>query len=96
MTDQESADLISRVPGAIGTSSLSLIITEEKPIKALKLDGIAPTAENLLNKTYPMNKKLYLIYNKNPSSPQLHAFIDFIYSDKGQSILLNTGHLTIR
>ncbi len=95
-TDQESAELIARVPGAIGTSSLSLILAEQKAIKALKLNGISATAENLLNKTYPMYKKLYLVYNKNQQSPSLNTFIDFIYSEKGQSILLSTGHLTIR
>lgn len=96
MTDQQSADLIAQVPGAVGTSTLSLILAENKPIKVLNLDGIAPTADNLLNKTYPMYKKLYLVYNKHSKLPGLNAFIDFIYSKKGQSILLNTGHLTIR
>lgn len=96
LTDQESADMIARVPGAIGTSTLSLILSEKRPIKALNLDGIAPTIENLQNKTYPMYKELYLVYNKNHNMQTLDAFVNFIYSEKGQSILLNTGHLTIK
>ncbi len=96
LTDQDSADMIASVPGAIGTSTLSLILSENRPIKALKLDGIAATIENLINKTYPMYKKLYFVYNENNKPQIVDAFIHFIYSEKGQSILLNTGHLTIR
>ncbi len=96
LTDQESADMIARVPGAIGTSTLALILSEKKPIKALNLDGVAPTVENLQNKTYPMYKKLYLVYNNDHNLQNLNAFLNFIYSDKGQSILLNTGHMTIK
>lgn len=88
--------MIASVPGAIGTSTLALILSEKKPIKALNLDGIAPTIENLQNKTYPMYKELYLVYNKNHNMQALDAFINFIFSEKGQSILLNTGHLTIK
>lgn len=96
MTDQDSADMIASVPGAIGTSTLSIILGESRPLKALKLEGIAPTIENIRNKSYPMYKQLYLIYNKNHKLKILDAFIKFIFSEKGQSVLLNTGHLTVK
>ena len=96
LTDQDAADMITSVPGAIGTSTLALILSENRPLKALKFDGIAPTVENLVNKTYPIYKQLYLVYNENQKQPIVNAFIHFIYSETGQAILLNTGHLTIR
>lgn len=94
VTDQESAEMIARVPGAIGTSTLALILSEKKPLKALMLDGILPTAASLSSQSYPMYKNLYLVYRSQHKNKNLQAFIDFISTDTGQSILLKTGHLS--
>ena len=96
MTDQESADMIARIPGAIGTSSLSLMLSEKKPIKAVKLNGVMPSVENLRNETYPIYKKLFFVYKKDHEIKYLDAFIEFIFSKKAQDILLQTGHLVTR
>ena len=94
LTDQESADMVARVPGAIGTSTLTLILGENKPLKALQLDGITPSAETLKNKSYPMYKELYLVFRQG--NKNLQKFIEYVYSEPAQMILMDTGHLTIR
>jgi len=94
VTDQESADMVARVPGAIGTSTLALVLGENKPLKALQLDGVMPSAETLKNTSYPMHKDLYLVFK--PGNKKLQKFIEYIYSEPAQLILKNTGHLTVR
>ncbi|NEX20410.1 phosphate ABC transporter substrate-binding protein [Thiorhodococcus mannitoliphagus] len=55
-TDQEANDKLERIPGGLGVTALSLIRSEQRPLKALTLDGVEPTAENLANGRYPLAK----------------------------------------
>ena len=96
ITDQESADMIGDIPGGLGTSTLALILSENKPIKALTLNNVAASAHNLKNKTYPMYKKLYLVYKRQPGNPNLSAFLSFLSTEPAQSIFLNTAHLVVK
>ena len=92
ITDQDSADLIAAVPGALGTSTLALILGEKRPLKALALDGIIPTPAALSDGSYTLSKPLYFVTRPNPPDPA-RAFIRFVVSDHGAHILYKTGHL---
>jgi len=94
VTDQDSADKISRVPGAIGTSTLALILSENRPLKALKLNNISATIKNIENGSYPLVKDLYYVVN-NPSKNEVKHFLTFLTSDTGINILRKTGHQVI-
>lgn len=96
LTDQEAAQMIASVPGAVGTSTLALIISENKPLKTLSLDGVKASAESLSSKAYPMYKELFLAYDKQYKTEALDVFLKFLLTDKAHSILLNTGHLVKR
>jgi len=93
-TDQESADMVENVEGAIGTSALSLILSENRTLQPIVLDGVKPSVENLKNGQYTLKKSLYFAYSANPSH-QLQRFLDFVQSAEGQQILLDTGHVPV-
>lgn len=65
-TDQEQADAIETIPGALGTSTLALIISEKRKLKPLAINGEMPSLENLANRSYPHSKSLYLVVKKMP------------------------------
>lgn len=93
VTDQETADAIENVPGALGTTTLALLLSEVRPLKALTLDGVVPEARSLANGSYPHFKRMYLV--TAPGAPAaVHAFCDFVLSAKGRNILQRTGHWT--
>ncbi|MFZ5525020.1 MAG: substrate-binding domain-containing protein [Pseudomonadota bacterium] len=94
MTDQNAADNIQMIAGAVGPSTLALILGESRPLKALAFNGIAPTVENISNGTYPMTKSLYLVTGPHPRAETQH-FIDFMRSHEGAAILRRTGHLVL-
>lgn len=96
LTDQDAAQMIATVPGAVGTSTLALILSEKKSLKALRLDGVKASAETLSSQKYPMFKDLFLVYNRQNKTETLDTFLTFLSSDKARSILLNTGHLVKR
>lgn len=94
MTDQDSADAIESIPGAIGTSTLALILSESRKIEVLTVDGVQPSLQNLKNGTYPYSKKLYMVTRKQPK-PLAQRFIEFLQGDRARAILVRTGHWVV-
>lgn len=93
-TDQDTADSIQKTVGAVGPSTLALILAENRPLKALALNNVAPTVENIGNGSYPMTKTFYLVTGPR-SKAEVQRFIDFIRSSEGAAILYKTGHFVI-
>jgi len=90
-TDQEAADALERIPGSVGTMSLSLIISEQRRLKALTLDGHSATPQSIADGSYPITKTLYFVLPPTPSQ-FAQDFLDFAFSAEGRAILENTGH----
>jgi phosphate transport system substrate-binding protein len=95
ITDQENADLLERLPGSFGTSTLCQIISENRSLNILSLNGIKPSVKNLAGGAYPYFRVLYLV-TRPKSSPLVRQFMDFVFSPAGQSILAKTGHLVTK
>ncbi|MDA7746160.1 substrate-binding domain-containing protein [Psychromonas sp.] len=90
-TDQEAVDKIYSIPGGIGVTSLALIISENRPLRALTLDGVEPTPETASSGQYPMLKRFYLILPEIIPE-HVQAFIAFISSEDGKAILKENGN----
>lgn len=95
ITDQDSADAIERIPGAFGTSTLSLVLSERRKIKVLPLNGVTPSVAALARGDYPYFKPLYVIARQNPPEP-VRAFVAFIQSAQGAQILRDNGYFLVR
>lgn len=91
LTAQEAADLIERVPGAIGLSTFSLIRSEKRHMKALSIDGVAPNATNVANGAYPLVIGQYLVTRPNPPE-RIRKFIQFVRSEPGKRLLEESGN----
>ncbi len=95
MTDQEAADLIQKIPGAFGATTLSLVVSEKRPVRVLALDGIVPSVRAIADKSYPYSKKLYFITRKNPPI-EIRRFIEFVRSPAGAAILMKNGQMAAK
>jgi phosphate transport system substrate-binding protein len=91
ITDEESAEAIQSTPGAIGTSMLSLIISEKRPLKALSIKGIVPSVKSIADGSYPWFKSFYLV-TKADSSPSSRSFVEFALFARGRQLLSTLGH----
>lgn len=91
VTDSDSADQVDKIPGAFATSTLSLVLSENRNFNILTLDGIKPTAETLADATYPHTKDMYAVSGANPSAGA-KQFLHFLGSPQGVEILKKTGH----
>lgn len=95
---QENATYIEKDeehPGALGTSSTNMLITEKRALKALKLDGIEPSEANVRNGKYPLQKSVFLVTGK-VVTPEMRDFIAFVEKTKAsRDIFTRTGHVFI-
>ena len=91
VTDQEAADKIESISGAVGVSTLALIASEGRSLRALKLDGVEPTVSNGESGTYPIVKRFFFITKPTPSAA-VQLFIAFVASPDGREILARSGN----
>ncbi len=91
VTDQDSANEIARLKGGLGTTSLALILSENRPLFPLPIDGVTPSVQALADGTYPYFKPLYLVTRGKPPEA-LARFFAFIESREGRRILTETGN----
>ena len=61
----------------------------------IALNGIAPTKENIRNKTYPIFDTFYMVYRKDNPNPNIQVLKDFVLSDVGQQIVEETGYVSL-
>ncbi len=92
VTNQECDDILSRTPGAIGPTSLTQIVTEEKGLVALAWNGVAPTTRNLASGAYPLSKTLRAV-TRTPASPAVRRFLAFLRSREAARILEQAGNV---
>ena len=92
ITDQENVGLIEKLPGSFGAAPLCQLISENRSVKVLSLDGVEPSVEMLALGMYPYYKELYLITGPK-ASPAVAEFIGHIFSRQGKSFLTRSGYL---
>ena len=76
---------------AIGYVSLGSL---NDTVKALKIDGVEPTVENIKSDTYKVYRP-FNIATKGEVSEAAQDFIDYIMSSEGQKIVSDEGYITI-
>lgn len=94
-TDQEAADALESTPGSLGTTTLSLLVSEKRKLKVLSLDGVTPSTKTLAEGSYPYHKPLYLVVPKSPSA-SVKAFVDFVRSPRAQAMLIDNAQLPVK
>jgi phosphate transport system substrate-binding protein len=91
-TDQENADALETIPGAIGVISLAQLVSEKRSLHALQIDGVAPTPAALRKGSYRLWVPLYFATGTR-SSPRAREFIAFTRSAAGAALLSRNGYL---
>jgi phosphate transport system substrate-binding protein len=91
VTDQETADYLEKIPGAIGPSTLAQLLSERRALKALALDGVTPSAQAISSGSYPLFRTLLLVTGPK-TSPEGLAFVTFAHSDAARTSLQQSGH----
>ncbi|MBI5076368.1 MAG: substrate-binding domain-containing protein [Nitrospirae bacterium] len=85
-THAEMNKILSTRPFTIGFTDTMAVEDSAGAIVSLKLDGVAPTSENVRNGKYKMIKNMNLVVKGEPRG-EAKAFIDFVKGPKGTKII---------
>lgn len=99
-----SASVVQSVSSSlngIGYSGIGYKTSGVKAVPLTKKPGkpfIAATAENAINKTYPLSRYLYVYVNKHPNkplSPLDREFVKLVLSKIGQQVVVKDGYIPL-
>lgn len=86
---------VASTPGAIGYASLDVL---DDSVKALSLEGVEATAENIKAGNYFLSRP-FVMATKGEISEQndlVQAWFDFVLGDEGQQVASEVGLITVK
>ena len=84
---------VQMTKGAIGYAGLGFV---DHTVKALEINGHAPSAATVLDKTYPISRSLYMFTNGEPAADSPAAqFIALSRTAKGREIIEEIGFVPV-
>ncbi len=83
---------VSGTPYSIGYLSLGYM---DSTVKSLTFDGVACTAANIKNKTYPVSHPLYFL-TKTQATGVVKDFIDYCTGSTGQAMVASEGYIPVQ
>lgn len=93
-TDQDNAAVAEELPGSLVHAGLSQIVTENRNLRTVALDGVEPTPENLESGAYPYEKPFYLVYAPG-TAEAAGRLLEFLRSGSGRTLLRDAGSLPV-
>ena len=84
---------VQMTKGAIGYAGLGFV---DHSVKAMEINGIVPSAETVINKTYPIARELFMFTNGEPKPDSLIAkFIALSHAQKGRELIEEIGFIPV-
>lgn len=77
---------------AIGYISMGAL---NESVKALKVDGVEPTPENVKSGSYKVSRPFQLCIPKDGATGIAKDFIDYVLSDDGQLVITEAGYISV-
>ena len=94
---KDVVEVIGRTPCAIGYSGMGYATSHVKMLEVATTDDApyyAPNLENVLAKTYPIARPLYM-YSLGEPTGEVKAYLDWILSEEGQQIVEKLGFVPL-
>jgi phosphate transport system substrate-binding protein len=86
---------LADTPHAIGMTSMTVVEQSGGKVKALTLNGVAPTAEHVKSGRYFLTRDFLFVIKGEPSPP-IKKFLDFVLSPDGDRVILANGAVPLR
>lgn len=93
-TDQDNAAAAEKTAGSLTSASLVQMLTEERDLRVIRIDGVDPTLENLKSGSYPYEKTLHFLV-ANKARPAASGFASFLQSQAAAAIMVEAGILPV-
>ena len=84
---------VQTTEGAIGYAGIGFV---DSTVKAIKVNGVEPSVETVLDKTYPINRELFMFTNGEPAADSpAGRFLALIKSDEGAEMIEEIGYVPV-
>lgn len=86
---------LAETPGAIGMTTLTVVEQSRGKIRALSLNGIAPSPENVERGAYSLVRKSFLVTRATPP-PAVAQLLQFVRGPAGEKVIRANGAIPAR
>jgi len=84
---------VQMTKGAVGYAGLGFV---DRSVKPLTINGVEPSAETVVNKTYPLARELYMFTQGTPKPGSLiEKFLALMKTEKGEEIVEEIGFVPL-
>lgn len=91
----DMAKALAATPNALGITSMTVVEQSAGRVKALTLNGVAPTPENVRSGRYVLTREYLFVVQGEPAGAT-KKFLDFVRGPEGERILLANGAVPVR
>lgn len=91
-SNQAIASVVAKTGGAIGYVGMGYLGSS---VKAVTVNGVAPTTKTVLSAKYPLSRPLYM-YTNGEAKGLARDFIDYILSPEGQKLVEREGFVALK
>lgn len=93
----ETGNVIEAIQGSANSIGYISFGSLNDKVKAVRLDGVACTVENIVNKTYALQRPFVLVRKEGKTlSAAAQGFFDYILSDEAQSVITGAGYISVK
>lgn len=91
----DMAKALSETPHALGMTSMTVVEQSAGKVRALTLNAIAPTAENVKSGRYSLTRDFLFVVKGEPTAA-VKRFLDFVFSPEGDRVIQANGAVPLR
>jgi phosphate transport system substrate-binding protein len=91
----DMAKELATTGGAVGMTTTTVVEQSQGKIRALSLNGVVPSAENVERKVYTLTRDSFLVTKGSPS-PAVTRFVEFIRSPAGTAVIVANGAVPVK
>ena len=91
----DMAKALASKPGAIGMINITYVESSQGAMRALVLNGTAPTPEAVRSGAYPLFRRFFLVTKGEPAGATAQ-FVAFVKSADGQRVIQNTKAVPVK
>jgi phosphate transport system substrate-binding protein len=91
----DMAKELAATVGAVGMTTATVVEQSRGQIRAVSLNGVIPSAENVGRKTYTLTRDSFLVTKATPS-PAVSKFVEFVRSSVGAGVIVANGAVPVK
>jgi phosphate transport system substrate-binding protein len=93
--DLDALDVLTKISGSLGSTTLGLVMATGAKLAVLPLDGVAPSIKTMEDGSYRLLRPYFVVTAPNPR-PSVSAFVTWLNSPAAISITRKLGYMPLK